>query len=722
MKPLSATDPAFVASYRLLGVLGRGGMGLVYLAQSRSGRPVAIKVIRADLIDDPAARRRFAGEVAAARAISPLFTAAVVDADTDAESPWLATTYIEGPSLEQWVDEHGPLSPKAVFTLAAGLAEALGSIHSAGLVHRDLKPSNVLLSDTGPHVIDFGLVLTPHATRVSMGLPVGTPSYMAPECIRGSEAGPPSDVFSLGAALVFAATGHSLVESETVYAQIMQITEGRFELSEVPAELRPLIARCLSLEPRDRPTAAELTSVLAAGGIFAPKPGWYETVSTTPLGMVLDLPPRRTRFSRRRVLAAAGAAGLVAAGGTGVWLTVRELGGPPRSAQGAPPLPGSVLWEARSGAQPAAGGPLANRIIPDRARRVVAANMSQVFALTAEGRRLWTQPLPARFVDAHPWANAVLVADLDGLRLLDTASGQQRFAVDTESLAPAGGASDPGRSRLRIQRVVCAGDRAFVSLENVNVAIDGRGRMLWRNPAPAVDRARTAGGPHAADAAWLLTHDQAGATIQVGLYDAATGQRRWVIEYGVPVRPPGGPPPGGPPPGGPPPGGPPPGGPPLFDDAWHRAEGLIGEDFVVLRDNQEIRVLRLSDGRAVWQHSWPTPVAAIARVGDLLLIGADRLNALEVATGAPAWQAPLRGARVASTVDGRTIVAATDRTISALDLAGNPRWQADLPDSVRRALPDRLTVDERAAFVTFKPRGERLQPLDIDVIAVALTT
>ena len=172
MKPLSVFDPTVVASYRLLGVLGNGGMGRVYLGQSPSGRQVAIKVVRADLVDDPATRRRFAREVAAVRAISPLFTAAVVDADTEAESPWLATMYIDGPSLEQWVAEHGALVPTAVLTLAAGLAEAAGSIHHAGLVHRDIKPSDVLLSGTGPHVIDFGLVLAPHSTRISMGRPV----------------------------------------------------------------------------------------------------------------------------------------------------------------------------------------------------------------------------------------------------------------------------------------------------------------------------------------------------------------------------------------------------------------------------------------------------------------------------------------------------------------------------------------------------------------------
>jgi outer membrane protein assembly factor BamB len=713
-------------------------MGRVYLAQSRSGRPVAVKVIRADLVDDPATRRRFAREVATARTISPLFTAPVVDADTDADPPWLATTYIDGPSLEQWVDEHGPLSPKAVFTLAAGLAEALTSIHAAGLVHRDLKPSNVLLSDTGPHVIDFGVVLTPHATRVSMGLAVGTPSYMAPEVIHGAEAGPPADIFALGATLVVAATGSSLVESETVYAQIMQITQGRFKLSAVPLELRPLIVRCLSLEPEHRPSAAELTGILVAGGVPAPEPGWYKAAAQpAEPSIVLDLPTRSPRITRRRVLAGAGAAGLATIGGVGLWLATRASG---ESGGAAPsqPKPGTVLWQTRSGAQPTAGGPLANRIIPDPARRVVAAKVSEVFALTTEGRRLWTHSLPERFVDAHAWEGGVLVADLAALWLLDTASGRQRFALDAAALAKVGsGDTARDRAQSQVQRLVCSADRAFVRFKAATVALDAGGRTLWRNPAAGQQPATA--NPHAADATRLVTHARTGSTVEVALHDAATGQRQWNTRYTVPNRPPEGPPPEGPhrpPPDGPPPdgrppdGGPPDGGPPdkghpdggprPFDDAWQRSEGLLGAGFVALRDGQEIRVLRLSNGRTVWQRSWPKPVATITSVGDLLLVGADRLNALDIASGTPAWQAPLSGARVAISADQRTIIAATGSTISALDLGGNARWQADVPDSVTRAAPDRLTIDRNVAFVTFKPAGERLLPLDIDVIAVAL--
>ncbi|HEY7176776.1 MAG TPA: protein kinase, partial [Micromonosporaceae bacterium] len=273
MKPLGSADPKSVGPFQLLGVLGAGGMGRVYLGTSRTGRRVAIKVIRPDLAEDSVFRDRFTREVAAARRVSPLFTAAVVDADTMAEAPWLATTYIEGVSLDRRVLDDGPMDADEVLSLAAGLGEALTSIHSVGLVHRDLKPSNILLNDSGPHIIDFGLALGSEQSRLTTSLVVGTPSYMAPERLRGEEAGTPSDIFSLGATLVFAATGRDLVDDANVYEQVLQIAEARFDLSDVPARMRAIVVRCVSYAPHDRPTAAELTRFVVALGAAAPGGG-----------------------------------------------------------------------------------------------------------------------------------------------------------------------------------------------------------------------------------------------------------------------------------------------------------------------------------------------------------------------------------------------------------------------------------------------------------------
>ena len=205
---LQPRDPRKVGPYWLLGRLGSGGMGQVFLGRSPGGRLVAVKVVRAELAGQAEFRDRFAREVAAARKVSGLFTAPVVDADVDAPVPWLATAYVPGLSLADAITRHGPLPATSVLALAAGLAEGLGAIHAAGIVHRDLKPPNVLLADDGPRVIDFGISRAAEASMLTgTGVVFGSPSFMSPEQARGHRVGPPSDVFSLGAVLTFAAAG-----------------------------------------------------------------------------------------------------------------------------------------------------------------------------------------------------------------------------------------------------------------------------------------------------------------------------------------------------------------------------------------------------------------------------------------------------------------------------------------------------------------------------------
>ena len=180
----------------------------MFLGRSPGGRLVAVKVVRAELAGQAEFRDRFAREVAAARKVSGLFTAPVVDADVGAPVPWLATAYVPGPSLAEAITRHGPLPATSVLALAAGLAEGLGAIHTAGIVHRDLKPSNLLLAEDGPRIIDFGISRAAEASMLTgTGVVFGSPSFMSPEQARGHRVGPPSDVFSLGAVLTFAATG-----------------------------------------------------------------------------------------------------------------------------------------------------------------------------------------------------------------------------------------------------------------------------------------------------------------------------------------------------------------------------------------------------------------------------------------------------------------------------------------------------------------------------------
>jgi serine/threonine protein kinase len=266
--PLRRWDPERVGSYAIIGRLGAGAMGQVYLARSVAGRFVAIKTIRVDLAEEPGFRARFAREVAAARRVSGVFTAAVIEADPEADLPWVATAYVPAPSLSTLVRRCGPLPVPAVRWLAAGCAEALQSIHAVGLLHRDVKPSNVLVAPDGPRVIDFGVARA--AERVQLTVTreaAGTPAYMAPEQARdATQASPASDVFSLGATLVFAATGHPPYHGDTVMDILVRLATEPPDLDGVPAELTGLVAACLDRLPRQRPTA---TAILDGLGSFA---------------------------------------------------------------------------------------------------------------------------------------------------------------------------------------------------------------------------------------------------------------------------------------------------------------------------------------------------------------------------------------------------------------------------------------------------------------------
>ncbi|KAB1147200.1 serine/threonine-protein kinase [Streptomyces luteolifulvus] len=262
---LTQHDPRRIGPFEVLGRLGAGGMGLVYLARSASGRRVAIKTVRTELAEDQLFRVRFTREVEAARAVSGFYTAAVVDADPRAAVPWLATAYVPAPSLEEIVNECGPLPAQAVRWLAAGVAEALQSIHGAGLVHRDLKPSNVLVVEDGPRVIDFGIASGVSNTRLTMtNVAVGTPAYMSPEQAKDSRSVTgASDVFSLGSMLVFAATGHAPFHGANPVETVFMLLREGPDLEGLPDELRPLIESCMQMDATARPNPADLQAQLA---------------------------------------------------------------------------------------------------------------------------------------------------------------------------------------------------------------------------------------------------------------------------------------------------------------------------------------------------------------------------------------------------------------------------------------------------------------------------
>ena len=287
MEPLLPGDPERVGPYRLVGRLGAGGMGQVFLARSPGGRPVVVKVILPEYASDAEYRARFAREVEAARRVGGFHTAQVVAAAPDADPPWMAAAYVPGPSLSQAVHQRGPLDEHALRVLAAGLAEGLAAIHECGLVHRDFKPGNIILAADGPRIIDFGIARpTDASTMTQTGAVIGTLSYMSPEQIGGGLVGPASDIFSFGTVLAFAATGRSPFAAESLGEVVMRIVGEPPDLAGLPDDLRELIHACWERNPDRRPATAELLARLSTDqtGDDWPPSHLADLIDSAPLG------------------------------------------------------------------------------------------------------------------------------------------------------------------------------------------------------------------------------------------------------------------------------------------------------------------------------------------------------------------------------------------------------------------------------------------------------
>ncbi|MEU1468558.1 protein kinase [Streptomyces sp. NPDC005761] len=288
MEKLGSTDPQRIGAYRLLGRLGAGGMGQVYLARSDRGRVVALKLVREELAQQHEFRARFRQEVQAARQVGSTWTAPVLDADTEAAVPWVATGYVAGPSLQATVSgrastspgpapgAYGPLPDRSVHILGSGLAHALRAIHAAGLIHRDLKPSNILLTIDGPRVIDFGIARALDTATdgglTRTGALVGSPGFMAPEQVRGEHVTTACDVFCLGAVLAYASTGRLPFGAATsgVPALLFRIAQEDPDLTGVPVDLVELIQECLHKDPGARPSTEEILERLDEGDTAEP--------------------------------------------------------------------------------------------------------------------------------------------------------------------------------------------------------------------------------------------------------------------------------------------------------------------------------------------------------------------------------------------------------------------------------------------------------------------
>ncbi|MGV9288635.1 outer membrane protein assembly factor BamB family protein [Streptomyces sp. NPDC003719] len=545
--PLEAGDPGRVGPYRIVGRLGSGGMGQVYLARSPGGRATAVKVVHEELAEDAAFRRRFGREVVAARRVSGPFTAPVVDADPDADLPWLATAHVPGVALGAAVAAHGVWPERSVRALGSGLAEALEAIHRVGVVHRDLKPSNVLLSPDGPRVIDFGISVAAEDTKLTRtGAVVGSPGYLPPEQLVGREVGPAGDVFALGALLAYAATGAGAFGGGPAHSVNYRVVHEDPDLGGLPDGLADVVARCLAKNPQRRPDVPELIEELgrwegadATGGTFTratwlPAPVAADvtasaagplpeqavtatadaglptvTVGTAPTAVAtvrLDVPPAGGRWAarlrgavrRRRTAVLAASGTLVVLAVVAGLLLPRALSGSLGAGNGSggtgSPTPVAKRptvreqWSSDADLRHpvVAGGKVIGEDQDDAVRAVDAAN----------GDTVWTYDDPgALFFEGVSDGLAVASVGQNGtLKGIDPDSGEQVWSV------PAAAHTAPGTAWDLYLRVVVADATVYVNA--MYDPPEGSGRY---------------------------------GTYAVSALDAATGRLKWTrpVEYGL---------------------------------------------------------------------------------------------------------------------------------------------------------------------------------------------
>ena len=622
METLRPGDPRRVGGHRILGRLGSGGMGQVYLGRSPGGLPVAVKVVHPHLADDPDFRRRFRREAAAVRSVGGAFTAPVVDADPEADPPWLATAYLPGLPLHEAVTAHGPLPPAAVLALGAGLAEALVSIHRAGIVHRDLKPANVILGTGGPRVIDFGIAHAAEAGAVTgTGTAIGSPGFIAPEQARGERTGPAADVFALGAVLVYAATGSGPYGDGPAHLLVYRAVHEppRLEAVTDPA-LRSIVADCLAADPAARPAPAQLLERLAPlvpddtdlhGLDWLPEPvaaGIALAGARTPV----NAPGSTRRYgpgflpglgapTRRRVLVlgGAGAAAVLATGAVGAATLLRPdddkpvRAAPSRPAAttaSAPPPPGQgrLLWRRYTGATHLISSP-----VVAAGAVFIGSEKGDLLAFDARtGRPRWTYAA-GKPVRSRPAVDGgtVYVGGEDGhVHAVDARTGRPRWR------APAGDGT--GTNTLAAGGLVFAGDDPLRALDAATGAVRWQGRGSTRYVA------------HRTVAEGVLYVPRAKA---VAALDARTGRVRW--EYAMREAP---------------------GGAAAAGGTVYCGDGL----------GEQVHAVDARDGRRRWTYRagggvTARPVAA----GGTVYVGDRDSNvfALDAATGAMRWQAQVDG-------------------------------------------------------------------------------
>ncbi|MFE2411087.1 PQQ-binding-like beta-propeller repeat protein [Kitasatospora sp. NPDC059408] len=681
MEQLGPADPRQVGPYALVGRLGAGGMGAVYLGRSAGGRTVAVKVVRPELAGDPGFRARFRQEVAAARRVSGAFTAPVVDADPEAVTPWMATAFVVGVPLQDAVVRHGPLPEGTVRTLAAGLAEALHEVHRAGLIHRDLKPGNVLLALDGPHVIDFGISRAADGTGLTTtGSVIGSAPYMSPEQALGEPLAPASDVFALGSTVAYAALGRHLFGEGAGAAVLFRVVNTEPDLSGLPDGLRYLVGACLAKNPVHRPAPRQLVElverigrpdtaggwlpqavtadVLAVRGVLTaapepserpespeppespayPPPAYPPPAYTPPPS---DAPPRqppRRRLPRRRVLLAIGGGVLTAAGAATTVALLREQDVHEQDVRDVHAPPGAAATTGATTTRPAV-------------------------AAVPEASLAWKVNLPSACPQLLSAPGVTACIGLGHIWGVDDA-GHTKWTADA---GYAMGGMPRNFSAL-------GGDRLYtVGMAMVGVA--SRSELVSVNPADgSIDWRLQQDHPHAVGEL-LFAGVRAGRAYLIGLGDGAdrgiadTGFHVWAVDLAG------------------------------RRTAWLHGDQaqllelalLPGDDHAALSTQDTLKMLD-AKGEVAWERRMPS-LGLTAAGGHYLVPDAVRgtLTALDPATGNPTWTtdgvigASLRGDGFAASADGGTVHclmkdADGGVSVAALDTGnGRPRHRTPLP-------------------------------------------
>ena len=682
LEPLTPSDPQRINGFVLRARLGSGGMGRVYLGFSAAGRAVAVKVIHPALAQDRAFRSRFRQEAAAAQAVSGAFTAPVVAAGPDDDPPWLATAFVPGPSLAEAVDAGGPLSATSAWRLAAGLVEALGAVHSRGLVHRDLKPANVLLAADGPRVIDFGISRALEATAVTAsGTTIGTPPFMSPEQAEGRPPEPASDVFSLGGVLAFAATGTPPFGDGTAAEVLYRVVHAAPALDGVPGPLRDVVSACLAKAPADRPSLRQLADVITAGtpadAVSSLTSFWPDAVtslvrsyqarltageepSQLAAGDVATRTAARPAAApagvprRRVVLGLAGAAGVVAAGsGLAAWALTRGHAAARNrttartfpAARAAPP-PGAKLWSFTAGGQVYSCAVAQGVVYLANTNLGAAPDAHDVYALRAgTGAPMW------RVVNLG-----------EEYTLLTLAGGVLYFGTDFHYVYALRASDGTVLWRyLTGERVVCPpaviDGIVYVGSDDRNLYALGAatGRKLWSfRTGGAVKSGPVVHALGVVGVVYFGSDDGA-----VYRLDAATGIRYWRFATGGYVR---------------------------------ESPAVGGGILYAASDDGHVYALNASTGGLLWRFATPShPVSPVLANGILYVGSADNvLYALHAATGERIWTFPASGDQVSwrvAVTGGVVYAGSLDGHVYALNAAdGTKLWSYATGGPVNSAL------------------------------------